>query len=89
MKSLEEELRILLTRLCIDLGFCIMLDDELERIANSKWLSADEFANAVLQADGSDAPETEVKWKRVLKSAFIEHFGTTTVGADDFRDEEL
>jgi hypothetical protein len=49
--SLEDRLSHLLYELCVDWGFCIPSADA-KRIASTKGLTADQFAYAVLTAEG-------------------------------------
>jgi hypothetical protein len=79
--SLEKELDALLTKLCIEWGFCIPPAD-FRRIATSRRLSADEFADEVLRAEGFD-PEYELHWFRKIKRRFIDQFGEC-ISADDY-----
>jgi hypothetical protein len=71
--SLEKDLRSLLSKLCLEWGFCIPPDD-VDRIACSQRLTADEFAAEVLKAEGFN-PDYEVRWYRWIKRRFIETFG--------------
>ena len=81
MKSLEQELIVLLDWICRHWGFCIPVDDRL-RISRSERLGAREFAMAVLRAEGFDTPETELKWLRLLTARFVEHFGAASVSVE-------
>lgn len=87
IKSLEEELVILLRWICLNCGFCSISDDDYRAITRSKRLEAGEFAIAVLRAEGFNPPEAEVEWGRRLKARFIEHFGVAEVSENDFADE--
>jgi hypothetical protein len=87
VKSLEQELSILLDWLCRHWGFCIPADDRL-RIATSGHIEANEFAFAVLLAEGFEQPETETKWMRLLRDRFVEHFGTATVSAEELEETD-
>ena len=74
-QSPEERLQYLLDDLCVEWGFCIPSDDAA-RIAASNILDADEFAVAVLRAEGM-VPEYEKKWRHLIKERFKERFGTS------------
>ena len=87
MRHLEQELSNLLDWICGHWGFCIPAADRI-RIAQSKRLEAQEFAVAVLRAEGFIEPETEKKWARLLKGCFVEHFGTDMVSEEQFGAEE-
>lgn len=73
--SLNEDLRVLLNKLCIEWGFCIS-ESALDEIVNSEELSSEEFAKSVLVAEGMDAsPYGE--WYGKIKSRFESIFGVT------------
>ncbi|MBR0724606.1 hypothetical protein [Bradyrhizobium manausense] len=71
--SLEDRLSHLLSELCADLGFCIPLADA-QRIASTKALTADQFAHAVLTAEGFVA-EYEERWFVQIRQRFVDRFG--------------
>ena len=71
--SLEERLSHLLYELCVDWGFCIPPADA-QRIASMKILTADQFAHAVLTAEGFVA-EHEKQWFRQIRQRFVDRFG--------------
>jgi hypothetical protein len=71
--SLEERLSHLLYELCVDWGFCIPPADA-QRIASTKSLTADQFAYAVLTAEGSVA-EYEARWFEQIRQRFVGRFG--------------
>lgn len=79
-KSREEKLRWLLHDLCVDSGFCIPPAD-VDRIAQTKRLDADTFANEVLRAEGM-VPEYHKQFHRGIRQRFIECFGGA-VSVDD------
>jgi hypothetical protein len=84
--SLERELRLLLDWLCVVWGFCIPPKD-YDRIAASEHLDAAEFAAEVLRAEGFN-PEHEPYWMRHIKHRFVEHFGSKSVSARDYADDQ-
>ena len=84
MKSLELELGDFLALLCANWGFCSMPDDERLRLVNSQYLTAHEFALAVLKGEGFREPDVEVQQIRRLKTAFLERFGSGVVSVKDF-----
>jgi hypothetical protein len=88
VKSLEEELVILLRWICLNCGFCSIPDDDYRKITKSKRLEAGEFALAILRAEGFDPPEAELEWMRRLKARFIEYFGRAVVSEEEFSDED-
>jgi len=69
----EGELRRLLSVLCVEWGFCIP-SEASEDISRRSSLSANEFATAVLQAEGMN-PEHEKKWFQRIRDRFVEEFG--------------
>jgi hypothetical protein len=80
--SLEKELSDLLTKLCVEWGFCIPPKD-FDRIAASQRLDVAEFATEVLLAEGLN-PEYELHWFREIKRRFVDHFGRESVLAEDY-----
>jgi hypothetical protein len=71
--SLEDRLSHLLQELCADWGFCIPSADA-QRIASTKTLTADQFAHAVLTAEGFVA-EYEKRWFEQIRQRFVDRFG--------------
>jgi hypothetical protein len=71
--SLEDRLLHLLYELCVDWGFCISPADA-QRIASTKTFTADQFANAVLTAEGFVA-EYEMRWFEQIRQRFVDRFG--------------
>jgi hypothetical protein len=71
--SLEDRLSHLLYELCVDWGFCIPPADR-QRIASTKTLTADQFARAVLTAEGFVA-EYEMRWFEQIRQRFVDKFG--------------
>ena len=78
--SLEDRLSHLLYELCVDWGFCIPPADT-QRIASMKTLTADQFACAVLTAEGFVA-EYETRWFEQIRQRFVDRFGQE-IRADD------
>ena len=71
--SLEDRLSHLLSELCVDWGFCIP-PAHAQRIASTKTLTADQFAHAVLTAEGF-VPEHEVRRFEQIRQRFVDRFG--------------
>jgi hypothetical protein len=71
--SSEDRLSHLLYELCVDWGFCIPPADA-QRIVSTKPLTADQFAYAVLTAEGF-IPEYEKRWYEPIRQLFIDRFG--------------
>jgi hypothetical protein len=68
--SLEARLSHLLYELCVDWGFCISPAD-VQRIASTKNRTADQFAYAVLTAEGFGA-EQETRWFVKIRQRFVD-----------------
>jgi len=68
----EVELRRLLDVLCVEWGFCIP-SKASEDICRHLSPSANEFATAVLRAEGMN-PEYEKKWFLRIRDRFVEEF---------------
>jgi len=71
---MDKDTEILLNYLCVEWGFCIDAGSA-NSIKDSIHIEADEFACAVLKAEGMD-PEIEVEWRRKIRNKFIEYFGS-------------
>jgi hypothetical protein len=82
VKSIEQQLSVLLDWICLRWGFCIPVEDRV-RLTKSSRLEAHGFALAVLRADGFDEPENEKKWMKLLSERFVEHFGTAIVSSEE------
>ena len=80
--SLEQQLRKLLSELCVDWRFCIPPEDA-DRISRTKCWKAKEFATEVLRAEGM-WPKYEAKWSRRIERRFVDRFGDT-VSVEDFQ----
>jgi hypothetical protein len=72
--DLADDLGILLGDLCVEWGFCNRLMPE-DLIAAGKILTADEFARAVLVAEGMDPNYS--KWLHPIRDKFIERYGSS------------
>ena len=73
--GLADDLNLLLDDLCTEWGFCNQLRANA-LLAPGHVLSADDFAAAVLQAEGMSA-EHEVAWRRRIKVKFAERYGAS------------
>jgi hypothetical protein len=71
--TLEDGLSHLLYELCVDWGHCIPSADA-KRIASTKSLTADQFAHAVLTAEGFVA-EHEMRRFEQIRQRFVDRFG--------------
>ena len=78
-ETLEADLDILLGDLCRRWGFCTRLSGS-ELIKGVRPLSADEFATAILSAEGFK-PELEPEWHRSFKRVFTARYGSSVVSA--------
>jgi hypothetical protein len=66
----ENDLRTFLGALCREWGFCIPPEAQ-DEIVRRSTITAEEFASAVLEAEGMN-PEFEQKWFRRITDRFIE-----------------
>lgn len=78
----------LLNRICVGLGYCGSVIDGApchvdDFIPGGGFVSADQFAEWVIRAEGLD-PLTDPH-KRAIRNAFIEHMGTNVVDASKLR----
>lgn len=83
-RSLQRDLEFLLSDLCVEWGFCIPPVYAV-KIAQSKELDGDEFAKAVLIAEGMNL-EYEKQWYRRIRSRFETKFGLA-VAAHAYNEE--
>ena len=66
----QNKIEPLLYKLCTEWGFCIP-QSESEKIIKQENIDPEEFAIAVLEAEGMN-PEYEPKWMKKIKNKFIE-----------------
>ena len=78
--TLEDDLNILLRDLCVQWGFCNLMNGA-ELIANHNPLTDDAFAKAVLIAEGFDS-DLELAWRRKLKRLFAGRYGSSLSEAE-------
>jgi hypothetical protein len=71
--NLADDLDVLLAKLCVDAGFCNRLRGA-NLLRGRDVLTADEFACAVLKAEGM-APEGEPKSRQSIARRFLERYG--------------
>jgi hypothetical protein len=71
--DLADDLDVLLAKLCVGLGFCNQLRGA-DLLRGRDVLTANEFACAVLKAEGMDA-EYESKFRRDIARRFLERYG--------------
>ncbi len=69
----SDEVEILLSRLCLKLGFCLPPDDE-NRLIDSPPTSIDEFTDAVFQAEGLNSEYAERGLYRQVRSEIVRAF---------------
>lgn len=82
--TMKSSIEKLLSELCVDWGFCIPPDDEI-RLLDSQYLEADDFARAILVAEGMN-PDYEINWRRRIRRMFTDRFGSSAIRESDFRD---
>jgi hypothetical protein len=71
---MKKEIKNPLSFLCTEWGFCIDNKSQNELIG-AEHLKAEEFACAVLKAEGM-GPDFEIEWRRKIKNKFIEELGS-------------
>ncbi len=72
--DLLDDLNILLGDLCVEWGFCNrLLPDDL--VSVGKAITADEFARAVLIAEGMNPDCSE--WLRPIRDKFAQRYGSS------------
>lgn len=81
---MEREIRYLLYDVCVNWGFCIP-PVEADRISFLKSLTADQFANDIIIAEGMN-PEIEDQWVKKFKRIFEERFGSDEIDFNSFTD---
>lgn len=69
----RKETEVVLSRLCIDLGFCLPFDRENE-ILNNPPDSVDKFAEAVIRAEGLNHEHIERGLYREVRDVIAEAF---------------
>ena len=79
--ALADDLDILLYDLCVHWGFCNQLTGHA-LAQDGRQLSAEDFAMAVLVAEGFPQPELELEWLRKFKRLFVERYGQTVSASD-------
>ena len=73
---MSRNIEYLLKDICVDLGFCIPPNDQLEIMSADSW-NADDFACQILKAEGMN-PEYEKQWRREIREKFIKTLGSET-----------
>lgn len=74
--ELKDDLGLFMADLCTEWGFCNALTPEdLVRVGHT--LTASEFADAVLRAEGMN-PEYELNWRRRITRLFTDRYGVET-----------
>ncbi len=76
-RPIEREINYLLYDLCVDFGFCIP-PIKAEEISEKNYLTAEVFANNVIEADGLK-PEYEKQWVNKITNKFRERFGAEEI----------
>ncbi len=78
--NLKDDLGLLIGDLCTEWGFCNALTPE-DLVRTGHVLTATEFADAVLRAEGMN-PEYELQWRRRLMRLFVDRYGADTSSED-------
>ena len=81
---MEREINYLLYDLCVKWGFCIS-PANAEEISKKYHWSADEFAKAVVMAEGMNS-EYEYSWVKKISNRFRERFGAEEISHKNFVD---
>lgn len=77
--DLADDLDVLLAKLCVGVGFCNQLRGA-DLLEGRDLLTADEFACAVLKAEGMEA-EYESKFRRDIARRFLDRYGPSASAA--------
>ncbi|GAB4394827.1 MAG: hypothetical protein Tsb0032_23560 [Kiloniellaceae bacterium] len=83
--DLVEDLGLLIVDLCQEWGFCNQLRAR-DLIKENPLLTAEDFARAVLQAEGMNA-DSEIQWRRRIWNKFTERYGSS-VSSDSYIPQE-
>ncbi len=78
----EDSIKTLLDELCVKWGLCTH-PDAFDEISSRSYLTASEFASAVLDAEGI-SPEVETGLFRKLKRRFIDEFGAEIISVNEY-----
>lgn len=80
--TLTADIEVLIGALCTEWGFCNNLSAS-DLLADQGILDANDFAEAVLGAEGMD-PLTNANWQRKIRRVFVERFGQSSVSLHDY-----
>jgi hypothetical protein len=86
LSPVERTLRYLLRDLCVDWGYCLP-PAETERIAKSTTITAAQFAEAVLRAEGGDAASPSEELVERIAQRFIAYVGSAELPPGHSNDE--
>lgn len=81
-RDFASDLNVLIGDLCGEWGFCNQLTAG-DLVADGRTLTASEFGDAVLKAEGMD-PELEIQWFRRIKRSFIDRYGCEAISSEDY-----
>jgi hypothetical protein len=84
MTPMEREISYLLADLCLQWGFCIPINKQIE-ISKAEYYISKDFANDVIEAEGMNS-EYEHKWIKKISAKFKERFGTDQIDKSTFAD---
>jgi hypothetical protein len=70
----EKEIRSFLDEICVDLGFCLPLQD-IEKLVARKNYEVDEFVRELFLAEDMN-PDLELNLFRQVKRRFTDRFGS-------------
>ena len=81
-QTLAEDIEVLIGALCVEWGFCNSLGAN-NLLADRDALEADEFAEAVLVAEGMN-PLSNADWQGKIRRVFVERYGQASVSMHDY-----
>jgi hypothetical protein len=67
------QVELLLYKLCVDLGFCLPIDDQV-RLEKSPGMDVDAFTDAVNRAEGLDPNGISRHLRRDMRARVLKHF---------------
>jgi hypothetical protein len=79
-ETLADDLQLLLGDLCREWGFCSALADDI--LAGNATIAADDFAKAVLIAEGWPEAELPWEWREKMAKVFKARYGASISPAE-------
>jgi hypothetical protein len=78
----RREVEVLLSKLCIDLGFCLPPDDQ-KRLAEQPPVDAHAFTDAVFSAEGLDPTTADRHLYRQVRDMVLEAFRDSVIAREN------